>query len=567
MEWFNQSQLTLTLRLPNPIPREEQGFSLSTIAGVAEHLRLWPSTMYEYDEYNQNPTNTYVVGSDGSYTVCAETTADVLASEQALRRVAKGAAGITLLPHGYDNTRHIAPAIHIGTKHRAPGMNAFLWELVAQAITLHFTKHLPSHTVITSDCTGALAYANQSKSTKNNQLPNVQGGIFCSGMHDFADPHYSNPHIHTGGHPERFPHRAQDPTIRDKVMLMADAAAGRTSAKMNGQVYPMDRFDLLLEDIFAEILPVHQWYLCTMGPDPFPAFDNLLSYQHAVQLAKMTKTRDAHHDHRYWTDTALEFAHKIHPLSDRSFWTAARRTLIAFDWMGHGRNRAKPTTLTPEEREATAKCHHCGELDSQHHCMLDCPYPPFTQIRETARQNQQIIARELRVKHSSDRFQHFIRTLCRKSWTPDPHISRIWLGLWTQETLASMIRQSTAHSLSMAARKTYQDIVRRLTAPLLEAYQQQLDLTIKTSESRHARATRATTPQADPRAVRSAPLRIHQDHVTTTTTTQMHPLSSLLSQRLEATFIQEPATHATSLLTNLDIMNNTLSHYTQRCCQ
>ena len=42
----------------------------------------------------------------------------------------------------------------------------------------------------------------------------------------------------------------------------------------------------------------------------------------------------------------------------------------------------------------------------------------------------------------------------------------------------------------------------------------------------------------------------------------MHPLSSLLSQRLEATFIQEPATHATSLLTNLDNMNNTLSHYT-----
>lgn len=68
--------------------------------------------------------------------------------------------------------------------------------------------------------------------------------------------------------------------------------------------------------------------------------------------------------------------------------TAARRALIAYDWIGHGHNRAKPNNdkLTEAERIQTSKCFQCGKEDSQGHwCMLDCKHPSLQEIRVKAR--------------------------------------------------------------------------------------------------------------------------------------------------------------------------------------
>jgi len=177
---------------------------------------------------------------------------------------------------------------------------------------------------------------------------------------------------HTKAHPERDDARRSNPNIKDKAIYMADAVAGGTEADMGGRKFPIDRHILRLDNVFDEIIPAGQWHIRTQDTVPFPIMGDLLPFQHNVQLAKYCKRRDTSNTENRWSSTALSLANKLHPLKSRSYWAAGRRTLILFDWLGHGRNRAKPTTLSSEEKLKTAKCRLCGQLDSQQHCMLEC---------------------------------------------------------------------------------------------------------------------------------------------------------------------------------------------------
>jgi hypothetical protein len=98
----------------------------------------------------------------------------------------------------------------------------------------------------------------------------------------------------------------------------------------------------------------------------------------------------------------------MHLLKNKSYWTAARRALIIFDWVEHGRNRAKNSALSPEKRAATAKCDFCGQVDSQRHCMFECTHHQFTAILRATRISQALIAERLMQKYPSACFYHFI---------------------------------------------------------------------------------------------------------------------------------------------------------------
>ena len=114
-------------------------------------------------------------------------------------------------------------------------MNAFTWELAAQVIALHLTKHLPNPLCLTSDCTSAITVVNKSLRSHNNTLSNERGGILASAAHAFADPsHWRRKFVHTRAHPERNQRRQENPTIRDKAIFMADAiAVGRSDFNLD----------------------------------------------------------------------------------------------------------------------------------------------------------------------------------------------------------------------------------------------------------------------------------------------------------------------------------------------
>jgi hypothetical protein len=177
---------------------------------------------------------------------------------------------------------------------------------------------------------------------------------------------------------------------------------------------------------------------------------DLLPYQQRVQFKKMTAKRDTHHNHHYWSTNFFSSAKKMHPLKNKSYWTAARRALAIFDWVGHGRNRAKNSALSPEKRAATAKCGLCGQVDYQRHCMLECTHHQFTAICRAARILQALIDERLMKKYPSACFKHFIQQVCHTSWTNATHLERIWLGIWCPETLKGLLLQSTTSELTMS---------------------------------------------------------------------------------------------------------------------
>jgi len=372
-------------------------------------------------------------------------------------------------------------------------MNAYIWELVTQLIALHMTKHLPPPHALVSDCTSAIARTNRALSTTNDQLANKRGGIFASGAHQFANPHSPKFFTHIRGHPERDKERTLNPTLADKAICMADAAAGRTKAKLGDRSFPMHRTTLLLSDILPELIPTDQWYIRSTTDD-FPVIGDLLSFQHKVRLHEYTKQRDARTGGDRWSSTAFHFANALNPHAGRSHWTATRRSIIAYDWLGHGRNRAKSSpNASGEELLMIQACRLCQQPDSQMHCMLDCPHPPFALVRRQAQQEQSVAYGKILARSSSNMLKYFVQQMFTASWTSTPNLHRIWLGTWNPRTLESLLPSSLDTAMSMSMRRVFIDAAKRMTKPLMKAYLTMLDITMRSPLNKISRPS-TTSP-------------------------------------------------------------------------
>jgi len=155
--------------------------------------------------------------------------------------------------------------------------------------------------------------------------------------------------------------------------------------------------------------------------------------------------------------------------------------------------------------------------------MIDCTHLPYQAIR-TADQN--LIAKDLLHTARAQSTKHFIRQLIRASWSSNGNTSRIWLGLWNEHTLRSLLTQSLEARMTLQTRKAYISIARKLTAPLLSAYYQ-----MRTITHTQAKSTRKTDKK-----------------------TSLHPTTRNI---LEHAYIQMPPSTTTSLLNNLDSTTNT----------
>ena len=481
IEWWHESDLTLSQRLTDPVTQDINYSNNLSLQSLAQDLRLHPDYALYSEEDNQNLPLIRLACSDGSFTVRPRGHYDIITSQGLLNCIGTGAGGIVFLPPGYQEQTHRPNCVRIHNPSPLPGMNAYAWELVTQLITIKFTAYMPSHLVLTSDCTSAIARTNQALSTTNDLLVNTKGGIFASSVHRHACPFAPRKFIHTRGHPERSPDRTANPTIRDKAICIADAVASGTPAVLGQRSFPTARFDLKLTDILPELIPANQWHLRGRSSD-FPVLGDVLEFQHATLLSTYTSLRDSASHDPTWSTTAYTFAHAIHPLKDRSYWTAARRTSTAFDWHSHGRNRAKqdhPTVAqaTPPPEHC---CRLCGAIDSQQHCMLDCPDQRIVRIRYAAGKKQSKAFAELCTPNLPSKFRHFAQQISHGSWTRSPNLSRIWLGMWNLDTLRTMIQPALTAPLTMDDRKRYIKIARKLTRPLIQAYSKMLTLIMKT---------------------------------------------------------------------------------------
>jgi hypothetical protein len=111
--------------------------------------------------------------------------------------------------------------------------------------------------------------------------------------------------------------------------------------------------------------------------------------------------------------------------------------------------------------------------------MLECTRVELTPIRTAARATQAIVARLLKKKHRAPLDQYFIDQLTYASWIqPSTHTRRLWLGLWTTETLRLLFPPALDLHSNMPTpdRYKYRSIARKLTAPLIYAYNKMIRL-------------------------------------------------------------------------------------------
>jgi hypothetical protein len=124
--------------------------------------------------------------------------------------------------------------------------------------------------------------------------------------------------------------------MQDKAIFMANAMAGGTKAVLGSHNLPMVRHEFKLKNLLHN--QVGHWHIRAADEQTFLIMEDLLPCQQRVQLKNMTTKKGTHHNHYYWLTTSFNFANKMHPLKSKSYWTAARRALVIFDWVGHGRN-------------------------------------------------------------------------------------------------------------------------------------------------------------------------------------------------------------------------------------
>ena len=544
MEWAGESGLQLALRrfdTPEEIMHNRN--NQNTITEMAQLLDLWPDPRRATEIEELTPLRFFA--TDGSFKAEPNGLADILTGESRLRNHGKGAGGIVFIPR---NARAAIQGVQITSDEPEPGMNAFTWELLTQVVALQMTQYQPHYLPGFSDCTSAITRSNMALRSFVNPLAHTRGGLWASAAHVYADCDQPRRFYHIKAHPERDPARKANPTVRDKAIYMADAVAGYSIAeqgilpghilpsRLGQHELPVVLHSLKLENILNEIIPLKQWHFRTSDEHATPVLNDLIDYQHQACQTAMTTNRDQWNEEERWASTALSFASKVHPPKDPSFWAAARRALIVFDWVGHGRNRSKQCALHPAQQAQVAKCPHCPCLiDDQAHCMLECTHLPFRALRNTAKTKQAVIAQRLCDKHSQDDdTQCFIQQLCHASWTPSPNISRIWLGTWSMHTLHQMLGQPADTPMTMRQRYAYIDIAKKLTAPLIDAYSAMININTRTPK------------HPPPHEVEALPLYDHHPQDTHTElhiTDPEHPeYSEALADRireLELTFVQD----------------------------
>ena len=520
VEWASESNLCLAERI-NQTPPEQRQLTLNTTEAerLAKNLQLWPDPEIWFEQELPEIDSFY---TDGSYEVHPTQTADIITPEHLLRDSGLGAGGIVFVPTDPLVDPHL---IRLTSTHPDPGMNAYSWELVSQLVGLHLAKHLPPDVHGYTDCAAAMARTNRALQTRHDQLANTRAGIYSSAVHNLAQ--LSEPRLFNKvkSHPERDKEREKLDNPQDCGIFMADCVAEGDMKTMRKKGFCDRMHTLNFDNILSEVLPLHQWHFrATNDGRSVPVLDDIINHQHHALLHNYTEKRDLSNTTRYWSSTAFDFANKVNPLKDTSSWTATRRTLIVFDWLGHGRNLAKMSNTTVEERTRISQCKCCGQPDSRHHSILECTNPQFAEIRATAKIQQHKVAAALIKANKNIDTQRFIQSICTASWTQTQHLERIWFGTWTTDTLQSLLHQPLTAPITSTQRYNYITITRKLTSPLINAYSLIANIIITRRDAAHN-----TTHHAD----------------------IGHPqIGMTIRERLEhqATHPQDPTTHDPSLL-------------------
>ena len=111
------------------------------------------------------------------------------------------------------------------------------------------------------------------------------------------------------------------------------------------------------------------------------ALHGIMDAVHTIRHERYTLHRDTTLGAGYyWQDNTLSLSASIFNGNSKSTGHHAHTARMVYDKHWHGRNRAKNSRLTTEERDETATCHLCGGTDSQSHAFRSCTHDNISAI-------------------------------------------------------------------------------------------------------------------------------------------------------------------------------------------
>ena len=278
VEWLQQSGLALSQHThETPQQREAKRRNCISLQSVAQAIHLWHDPEIHDPDLPLLPLSFYV--TDGSFRIHTQTYQDILTDEHSLRQRGTGAAGIVFISPARDRAP-LPHTVRIITNMAEPGLSAYAWELIAQVIALRMTQFYPNSISGYSDCTATIARINTALSSFIDLQSFVTAGVLTSAAHSQSSITYPRQIRHVKAHPERDPERMANLTPLDRAIFLADAIAGGSPAKLAKEFINHVPHTLILENILAELIPLHVWHLRKTSDLAVPVLDLPWSYQH-----------------------------------------------------------------------------------------------------------------------------------------------------------------------------------------------------------------------------------------------------------------------------------------------
>ena len=472
-QWLTESNLQMVKS--NPPSLNDSSISNKNTLNILQDFAQQVQKIFKEDHINSDDTftnkNIFCISTDGSFHPHHDTLQSSF-QDKPPQNSGTGSASIVIFP----TTSNIKPlALRISQPSSLPGLSPFLWELFAQTTAIKLVSLLQFQTNIISDCKAAVARTNEILcSTSLNPTNDGSTTLLLSTHNNRPIPNTSLTWYPS--HPERHYDRRNNPSPYDKAIYIADKVADHPvlSCVLGPYNTQVNTISTISTDVLSTILPINQWYICPKNDTTFPIFTDYLTYQHHYQQRKFLENRDKDtkfYKFSYWQSTYFNLANSLRPLKSYSFWKAARRTQIWFDWVAHGRQRAK-MELNSQKQAQLLKCILCGQNDKQEHIIFDCSHCSLTTTRSTILKSIKRTAKPFlesknpQIKKFTEKFLQYT-TRTHSTFT-----RRLWLGLWSQELLEILCRDIIPKNERFSAFQILEikSIIRSLSRPLWRGY-------------------------------------------------------------------------------------------------
>ncbi|MFN8789846.1 MAG: hypothetical protein ACK5Y2_00140 [Bdellovibrionales bacterium] len=463
VQWLQRAGLVIS-RLdpslhPATVPYDELGFNTSEIDRCAVELGLAPSPLYPDAQLDLACS---AIFTDATYVVKKSPLSALVGRAKPLTTHGVGAAAIYFMPKRTQNNlweRSPSRIVRITARDNEVGMDNYAWELIGIAVALRLAKKIPHYIPLFNDCKGAIARAHRAQSYHGRAVAHLNKGVICSSI-PVPESGIRRPISHVLGHPERPrkpktgptppPTKWEEWSVKQKGIYIADAAAENKFRDVSDRIGTNVKWShISLSAILRELVPVGRWHLRD-------SLNNLPVLKEIKYRVKRYLTcRDGYRTRRgdlpYWEGTHLEFAAYCWdvPSQDKGVWGGSKRAKWILDKCAHGRNLAKGKQGAA--RDEAARCVLCARQDSQKHMLLECTADVnMMHLRDSAR------ARQFRILQQIERgekgspspplwMRQSLAWFHRLCWSKDePEVERLWLGTWTDETLAKVTAKEVA---------------------------------------------------------------------------------------------------------------------------